>query len=99
MPLFVMLSEYQKITEAIKKKINQKISEEVSPRHKPDDICVISEIPRTLTRKKMEIPIRKILSGIPVEKAASLDAMSNPESNKYFVKLAHAVKDKIQIQN
>ena len=99
MPLFVVLREDLELTEALKKKINQKISEEVSPRHKPDDIFVISEIPRTLTGKKMEIPIRKILSGIPVEKAASLDAMSNPESIKYFVKLAHAVKDKIQIQN
>src|SRR5699024_9435319 len=99
MLLFVVLRQDLELTEALKKKISQNISDEVSPRHNLDDIFIISEIPRTLTGKKMEIPVRKILSGIPVDKAASLDAMSNPESIKYFVELAHAVKDKIQIQN
>src|SRR5690625_4061466 len=51
MPLFVVLRQGLELTEGLKKKINQKISEEVSPRHKPDDIFVISEIPRTLTGK------------------------------------------------
>jgi len=99
MPLFVVLRQGFTLAEELQKKINQKIRDEVSPRHIPDDIFVVSEIPRTLTGKKMEIPIRKILSGILVEKAASLDAMSNPESIKYFVNLARVVKDKIQIQN
>lgn len=99
MPLFVVLRQGFTLTEVLHRKIIQKVRDEVSPRHIPDDIFVVTEIPRTLTGKKMEIPVRKILSGIPVEKAASLDAMSNPESITYFVNLAQAVKDKIQIQS
>lgn len=74
-----------------------KIKEEVSPRHIPDDIFAIKEVPRTLTGKKMEIPVRKILLGISVEKAASVDAMSNPDSINYFVRFAQS--DKLRSNN
>lgn len=89
MPLFVVLREGLTITEEIKHKINQKIREEVSPRHIPDEIFQIKEVPRTLTGKKMEIPVRKILLGSPVSDAASTDAMSNPKTIHYFEELAH----------
>lgn len=87
MPLFVVLREGVSLSEELKGKINVKIKEIVSPRHIPDDIFQIQEVPRTLTGKKMEIPVRKILLGVPVEKAASVDAMSNPESIEYFIQL------------
>ncbi|UJL45524.1 acetoacetate--CoA ligase [Virgibacillus sp. NKC19-16] len=90
MPLFIVLREGITLSEEIKKSVNIKIRDEVSPRHVPDDIFVIEDIPKTLTGKKMEIPIRKILLGTPVEKAASIDAMSNPGSIDYFVKLAES---------
>ena len=90
MPLFVVLREGIDLTDVLKKKINLKIKDDVSPRHIPDDIFLIKEVPRTLTGKKMEIPVRKILLGTPVEKAASVDAMSNPHSVNYFVKIAES---------
>lgn len=92
MPLFVVLRKDINLTEGLKKKINMKIKDEVSPRHIPDNIFAIKEVPRTLTGKKMEIPVRKILLGISVEKAASVDAMSNPSSINYFIKLAQSNK-------
>ncbi len=88
MPLFVVLRKGVLLTNELKEAINQKIKTEVSPRHAPDDIFAIEAVPRTLTGKKMEIPVRKILLGAPVEKAASVDAMSNPGSIDYFVELA-----------
>ncbi len=88
MPLFIVLREGVTLTDSLKDKINKKIRSEVSPRHIPDDIFAIQEVPRTLTGKKMEIPVRKILLGTPVEKAASVDAMSNPNAIDYFVDLA-----------
>lgn len=88
MPLFVVLRDGILLTDEIKSKINEKIKEEVSPRHVPDEIFQIKEVPRTLTGKKMEIPVRKILLGIPVEQAASTDAMLNPQAIHYFIDLA-----------
>ncbi|MFA8439875.1 acetoacetate--CoA ligase [Pueribacillus sp. YX66] len=90
MPLFVVLREEMTLTDSLKDKINRKIKTDVSPRLIPDDIFAIKEVPRTLTGKKMEIPVRKILLGTPVEKAASVDAMSNPDSINYFVQLANS---------
>jgi acetoacetyl-CoA synthetase len=54
----------------------------------PDEIYAIAQVPCTLNGKKLEVPVKKILSGIPVEKAVNVDSMSNPESIEYFIKLA-----------
>ena len=56
----------------------------LSPRHVPDEIRVVPGIPRTLSGKKLEVPVRKILLGTPVEKAANPDAMANPEVLEHF---------------
>ena len=61
---------------------------EFSPRHVPDEIYAVDEIPHTLTGKKMELPVRKLLLGASVEKVASPDAMANPQSLQFFVRLA-----------
>ena len=60
------------------------------PRHVPDDIFAVAEIPYTLSGKKMEVPVRKILLGQSVEQAATLGAMRNPESINYFVEFARS---------
>jgi acetoacetyl-CoA synthetase len=86
MPLFVKLHEGQTLTDELKKKINHKLRSDYSPRHIPDEIFQIDEIPYTLTGKKMEIPVRKILMGIDTAKAANKDAMSNPQALDYFIK-------------
>ena len=64
-----------------------------SPRHVPDRIYEVGGIPYTLTGKKMEVPVRKILMGWPLEKAASRDAMANPEAIDYFIEFARQATD------
>ncbi|MFQ5484763.1 MAG: AMP-binding protein, partial [Desulfobacterales bacterium] len=87
MPLFVVLKAAIKFDDTLKAKIKKKIRINLSPRHVPDEIYSVPEIPRTLNAKKLEVPVKKILSGIPLEKAVNVDSMSNPESINYFLKL------------
>ena len=88
MPLFVVPAEGVSLDDALKQKINQKIRYSLSPRHVPDDIFSVPEIPRTLNNKKLEVPIKKILMGVPLEKAVNIDSMSNPRSFDYFLELS-----------
>jgi acetoacetyl-CoA synthetase len=88
MPLFVVLREGVDLDDDLKKRINGRIREECSPRHVPNDIFAVPEIPKTLNGKKLEVPVKKILSGTPPEDAASKDSMSNPESLDRFAELA-----------
>jgi acetoacetyl-CoA synthetase len=88
MPLFVVLAPGLHLDAALKQKINQKIRSALSPRHVPDEIHAIEEVPATLNGKKLEVPVKKVLSGIPLEKAVNLDAMRNPQAMDYFVALA-----------
>jgi acetoacetyl-CoA synthetase len=88
MPLFVVLAPGQELDAALKQKINQKIRSALSPRHVPDDIHAIAEVPSTLNGKKLEVPVKKILSGVPLEEAVNLDSMSNPQAMDYFVEMA-----------
>ncbi|PIP48459.1 MAG: acetoacetate--CoA ligase, partial [Deltaproteobacteria bacterium CG23_combo_of_CG06-09_8_20_14_all_51_20] len=88
MPLFVVLKAGAVLDEGMKEKIRKKIRSALSPRHVPDDIHQVAEIPKTLNAKKLEVPVKKILSGIPVEKAVNIDSMSNPAAMGYFVELA-----------
>lgn len=85
MPLFVLLQEGEELTESLKDHIRQQIRNACSPRHLPDDIIQVPEIPCTLSGKKMEAPVKKILMGQSVEKAANLGAMRNPGSLAFFV--------------
>jgi acetoacetyl-CoA synthetase len=85
LPLFVVLRPGAVLDESLKTRIKQKIRQEVSPRHVPDEIFAIDQVPYTLNGKKMEVPIRKILLGQPLEKAVKRDAMRNPESLAYFL--------------
>jgi acetoacetyl-CoA synthetase len=96
MPLFVILEEGLKLDNALKTKIKNKIRRTLSPRHVPDEIYAIADVPRTLNAKKLEVPVKRILSGIPPAKAVNADSMSNPQSIDYFVELAgkiNAIKD------
>ncbi|MCA9954947.1 MAG: acetoacetate--CoA ligase [Anaerolineales bacterium] len=88
MPLFVILAEGRTLDDALRQQINQALRTQLSPRHVPDAIYQVQELPYTLSGKKLEIPVRRILLGHPVEKAANLGAMRNPESIQFFIKLA-----------
>jgi acetoacetyl-CoA synthetase len=95
MPLFVKLPEGQTLDDDLKSRINQKLRADYTPRHCPDEIYQVDEIPYTLTGKKMEVPVRKILMGKDVEKAANKDAMSNPSSLDYFIQFRQDNLDKL----
>lgn len=88
MPLFVVLREGTELDEALANRIKAAIKTNLSARHAPNEIVAVDEIPRTLTGKKMELPIKKLLLGIALEKVASPDAMSNPGSLDYYIDFA-----------
>lgn len=88
LPLFIVLKESVELTDELKEKLNNTIRQACSPRHVPDEILQITQVPYTLTGKKMEVPVRKILMGVPIEKAANRDAMTNPSTLDYFVLLS-----------
>jgi len=87
MPLFVVMKEGNILDEEMKKKIKTRLRSQYSPRHVPDEIYAIAEIPYTISGKKMEAPVKKILMGTDPEKAASRDTMRNPDSLVYFLPL------------
>ena len=88
MPLFVVLQEGVELDDDLKGRIKSSIKENASPRHVPNEIFAVSDIPKTLNGKKLEVPVKKILSGTPPEKAASKESLSNPESLDRFAELA-----------
>ncbi len=88
MPLFVVLNPGFTLDETLKSRIAQQIRSKASPRHVPSDVYQVDEIPRTLTGKKMEVPVRKLLLGARPEKVVSPDAMANPQSFDFYVRLA-----------
>ncbi len=92
MPLFVVLRPGVALDAALDRRIRDKIRSALSARHVPDDIFAADEIPRTLTGKKMELPIKNLLLGMPLEKIANRDAMSNPGCLAYYVEFAQRRK-------
>jgi len=91
MPLFVMLKEGIILDDILKKRIKSQLRSDYSPRHVPDEIIQVADIPYTLSGKKMETPIKKILMGRPVEKCVNADTMRNPTSINYFVEFAKEI--------
>jgi acetoacetyl-CoA synthetase len=88
MPLFVVLEQGVTLDERLATEIKRRIREQCSPRHVPDAVFQVREVPRTLSGKVLEVPVKKILTGTPTEEAASRDSLANPESLDYFVDLA-----------
>ncbi len=88
MPMFVRLKQGQELSEALKQKITQALKRQCSPRHVPDAYYAVPAIPYTLTGKKLEVPVRKILMGGDVARSVSRDAMQNPASIDYFIEFA-----------
>jgi acetoacetyl-CoA synthetase len=85
MPLFVKLKSGAVLDEPLRDKIRATLRREYSPRHVPDKIYQLESIPFTLTGKKMEVPVRKILMGVAPEKAANRDAVANPQALDWFI--------------
>ena len=86
--LFVVLKEGAELDEDLKDRIKKSIGDTTSPRHVPDEVLSVPDVPYTLNGKKLEVPVKKILSGTPPEEAASKDSLRNPDSLDTFVELA-----------
>jgi acetoacetyl-CoA synthetase len=93
MPLFVRLADGLELDARIEDKIRDRLRREYTPRHVPDRIVQLAEIPVTLTGKKLEVPVRKILRGVPADEAANRNAMANPDSLEFFVQYATTQRD------
>ena len=92
MPLFVVLREGAELDEDLEKAIAKRVREDCSPRHVPSEVFEVKEVPRTLSGKVLEVPVKKILTGTPADKAASRDSLQNPEALDYFVELAQRAR-------
>ncbi|WP_018992912.1 acetoacetate--CoA ligase [Aromatoleum toluclasticum] len=93
MPLFVKLADGVELDTGVERRIGERLRREYTPRHVPDRIIAVPAIPMTLTGKKMEVPVRKILLGIPVEQAANRNAMADPRALDAFVHYARTQRD------
>jgi acetoacetyl-CoA synthetase len=88
MPLFVVLKDNIQLTDVLRKKINDTIRTQYTPRHVPDEIIVAPDIPYTISGKKTETPVKKILMGKDPVKVINSGALKNPESLNFFVRFA-----------
>jgi acetoacetyl-CoA synthetase len=88
MPLYVVLAPGAELDEELTKRIARRIREDCSPRHVPNEVHAIAEVPRTLSGKVLEVPVKKILMGTPPEQAASRESLANPAALDPFVKMA-----------
>ncbi len=93
MPLFVTLAEGAVLDDALRGKIAGQLRSEYTARHVPDKIIVVPAIPATLTGKKMEVPVRKILLGARPDDAANRNAMANPQALDAFAEYARTQQD------
>ena len=86
--LFVAMREGEELDDAARDRIRAALRRELSPRHVPDRILAVPSVPRTLSGKKLEVPLKRILTGTPVEVAASRGSLANPQALDAFVELA-----------
>jgi acetoacetyl-CoA synthetase len=91
MPLFVVMNAGEKLTEEITQKINATIRHDYSPRHVPDEIISVPDIPYTINGKKTETPVKKILMGKDPETVVQPGTLKNPESISFFKKWAKGI--------
>jgi acetoacetyl-CoA synthetase len=87
MPLFVVLRDDAVLNDELVSAIKRRIRSDCSPRHVPDEVRQIAEVPRTLSGKVLEVPVKRILTGTPPSQAASRESLANPEALDFFVAL------------
>jgi acetoacetyl-CoA synthetase len=88
MALFVVLRDGADLDDRLRADLARRIRERCSPRHVPDEVFAIAEVPRTLSNKVLEVPVKRILMGIPASEVASRDSLANPAALDWFVDLA-----------
>jgi acetoacetyl-CoA synthetase len=90
MPLFVVLCDGAQLDAGMRDRLNDAIRHALSPRFVPNDIFQVAEIPRTLSGKKQELPIKKLLLGQPIDKVLNREAMANPQCLAWYLEFARA---------
>jgi len=90
MPLFVVLRDGVVLDDELVARIGNRIREDCSPRHVPDEVRQVPAIPRTLSGKVLEVPVKRILSGEPTDRALSRDSLADPEALRPFEELARS---------
>jgi acetoacetyl-CoA synthetase len=88
MPLFVVLREGDALDDDLRNELRQRIRDGVSPRFLPDEIVQVAEIPRTLTGKKQELPVKKLMLGRALAEVVNRDACANPAAFDWYVDYA-----------
>ena len=88
MPLFVVMRDGASLSDDVVNEIRKRVREDCSPRHVPSEVIAVEAVPRTLSGKVLELPVKRILMGTPAEKAAARDSLANPEALDAFVELA-----------
>jgi acetoacetyl-CoA synthetase len=91
MLLFVVLREGLTLDEDLTAQIKRRIREDCSPRHVPNEVLQIAQVPRTLSGKVLEVPVKRILMGTPPSEAASVESLADPRSLDYFIELARTL--------
>ena len=97
MPLFLTLDAGAELNDEMLDAIKQSLRTNCSPRHVPDKVYVIDEVPYTLTGKKQEIPVKKLLSGVAPEKAFNVGASANPAAMQYFVIMSETLQESLGV--
>jgi acetoacetyl-CoA synthetase len=95
MILFVVLEQGIALDEELTSKIKRAIREDCSPRHVPNEVLQIEQVPRTLSGKVLEVPVKRILMGTAPEQAASADSLANPAALDYFTALAKRLASQV----
>jgi acetoacetyl-CoA synthetase len=88
MGLFVVLAPRTTLTDALAEEIRTRLRRDLSPRYVPDEVIAVPEIPRTLTGKPLEVPVKRLLMGHDPERVANHDALRNPAAYAWFVEFA-----------
>jgi acetoacetyl-CoA synthetase len=94
MPLFVVLKEGAALDDELVEAIRTRVREDCSPRHVPNEVIAIPEVPRTLSGKVLEVPVKRVLMGEPPERAASRESLANPAAFDWFVEYARKGDDR-----
>ena len=87
MPLFVVLTDGVGLDESLRDRIRDAIRDGASPRHVPDEILAVPSLPHTKTGKKLEVPVKRLLQGVPAEQVLNPAAVDNPDLIAYFARL------------
>jgi acetoacetyl-CoA synthetase len=88
MPLFVVLAEGAVLDGALDSRIRGALRQQLSPRHVPDEIIAVPALPHTLTGKRIEVPVKRLLSGTPLEQAVNPGSVDNLDALRAFTRLA-----------